>query len=68
MEEEMKKEFQNEPTTEGKINYVIDAFLQRKSALLNASAQTSNPLDRLLIQSKVEEIDMLVSHLKSILK
>lgn len=55
-------------SVQDKIEYVKDAFKQRKEALLEAYKNTNNPLDRLSYRDKMEEMDLIISHLEAVLK
>jgi len=50
------------------ILYVISALKQRKEALSHSASDTTNPLDRLCLSERINEIDGVVSYLESITK
>lgn len=49
------------------VKYIVDALRQRKSALKSASDASINPLDRLMLMSKIEELDIAISYIEATL-
>lgn len=50
------------------VKYVINALGQRKEALKSAGDSTTNPLDRLIVINKLEELDIVIKYLESVVR
>ena len=61
-------EEENKRNLKDDVKYVINALGQRKEALKSAGDSTTNPLDRLIVINKLEELDIVIKYLESVLK
>ena len=61
-------EEENKRDLKAEVKYVINALGQRKEALKAAGETTTNPLDRLIVINKLEELDAVIKYLEALLK
>lgn len=67
MEEEKKVQETTNKDKYKEFQYLLDALKQRTKALRDLSDKTTNPLDRLCLNERIDECTQIANHIENIL-